>query len=116
MRFYDQGEETSSALTEGFLDPDKGQLLQLLVLLAIDWKGFDGYEYLVPHLTKAYGIPELYPYEQREGISVVQVLAEFDELLARFTKRYLHLNTGGDEYVGFIMDADRLDIMIAMAK
>ena len=44
------------------------------------------------------------------------MLAEFDEWLARFSKRYLHLNTGGDEYVGFIVDADRLDIMIAMAK
>jgi hypothetical protein len=30
--------------------------------------------------------------------------------------RYLHLNTGGDEYVGFIVDADRVGIMIAMAK
>lgn len=44
------------------------------------------------------------------------MLAEFDEWLARFGKLYLHLNTGGDEYVGFIVDADRLDIMIAMAK
>jgi hypothetical protein len=44
------------------------------------------------------------------------VLAEFDEWLARFGKLYLHLNTGGDEYVGFIVDSDRLDIMIAMAK
>ncbi|MBA2930423.1 hypothetical protein G9Q86_17780 [Pseudomonas sp. CCUG 57209] len=49
-------------------------------------------------------------------MTVVKVLAEFDEWLARFGKRYLHLNTGGDEYVGFIVDADRLDIMIAMAK
>jgi hypothetical protein len=36
--------------------------------------------------------------------------------VTRFGKRYLHLNTGGDEYVGFIVNADRADVMIAMAK
>jgi hypothetical protein len=36
--------------------------------------------------------------------------------VTRFGKHYLHLNTGGDEYVGFIVDADRVDIMIAMAN
>ena len=46
----------------------------------------------------------------------MQVLAEFDEWLSRFGKRYVHLNAGGDEYRGFIEDADRVDIMIAMAK
>ncbi|MCQ9391404.1 hypothetical protein NRB14_07320 [Pseudomonas viridiflava] len=116
MRFYGQGEEPSSALTEGLLDPDKGQSLEHLVLLAIDWKGFDGFEHLTPYLTKACGIQEQYPYEPREGMTVVQVLAEFDEWLTRFDKRYLHLNTGGDEYVGFILDAERVDIMISMAK
>jgi len=115
MRFYGQGDEPCSALTEGLLDPDKGQQLEHLVLLVIDWKGFDGVEYLAPHLTKACGIQEVYPYEQREGMTVVQVLAEFDDWLARFGKRYLHLNTGSDEYVGFIVHADRLGIMIAMA-
>ncbi|WP_346773623.1 DUF6630 family protein [Pseudomonas viridiflava] len=116
MRFYGQGEEPSSALKEGVLDPDKGQSLEHVVLLAIDWKGFDGFEFLAPYLTKACGIQEPYPYEQREGMTVVQVLAEFDEWLTRFGKRHLHLNTGGDEYVSFIVDADRVDIMIAMAK
>lgn len=116
MRFYGEGEEPSSALTEGLLDPDKGQSLEHLILLAIDWKGFDGFEYLAPYLTKACGIQEPYPYEQRGGMTVVQVLAEFDEWLTRFGKRYLHLNTGGDEYVGFIVDLDRVDIMIAMAS
>lgn len=48
-------------------------------------------------------------------MSVVQVPAEFDEWLTRFDKRYLQLNTGGDEYVGFIVNADRADVMIAMA-
>ena len=115
MRFYGQGDEPCSALTEGLLDPDKGQQLEHLVLLVIDWKGFDGVEYLAPHLTQACGIQEVYPYEQREGMTVVQVLAEFDDWLARFGKRYLHLNTGSDEYVGFIVHADRLGIMIAMA-
>jgi hypothetical protein len=98
------------------LDPDKGQSLEHLILLAIDWKGFDGFEYLAPYLTKACGIQGLYPYEPREGMTFVQVLAEFDEWLTKFGKRYLHLNTGGDEYVGFIVDADRVDIMIAMAS
>jgi hypothetical protein len=116
MRFYGQGEEPSSALIEGLLDPGKGQSLEHLILLAIDWNGFDGFEYLAPYLTKACGIQEPFPYDQREGMTVVQVLAEFDEWLTKFGKRYLHLNTGGDEYVGFIVDADRVDIMIAMAK
>ncbi|MBX8556761.1 hypothetical protein K5D43_20010 [Pseudomonas cichorii] len=116
MRFYGQGEEPSSALTEGLLDPDKGQSIEHLILLPIDWKGFDGFEHLAPYLTNACGIQEPYPYELREGMTVVQVLAEFDEWLTRFGKRYLHLNTGGDEYVGFIVDIDRVDIMIAMAS
>ncbi|SDJ27778.1 DUF6630 family protein [Pseudomonas abietaniphila] len=116
MRRYGQGEEPSSALTEGLLDTDKGQSLEHLILLAIDWKGFDGFEYLAPYLTKVCGIQELYPYEQCEGMTVVQVLVEFDEWLTKFGKRYLHLNTGGDEYAGFIVDLDRVETMIAMAK
>lgn len=51
-----------------------------------------------------------------QRLTVLQVLAEYDEWLTSFGKRYLHLNTDGDEYVGFIVDADRVDIMIAMAK
>jgi len=116
MRFYGDGYDPSSALTEGLLDPDKGQSLEHLILLAIDWKGFDGFEYLAPHLTKACGIQEPYPYEQLGGMTVVQVLVELDEWLTRFGKRYLHLNSGGDEYVGFIVDFDRVDIMIALAR
>ncbi|EGH45728.1 MULTISPECIES: DUF6630 family protein [Pseudomonas] len=114
IHFYGHGEEPSSALTGGLLDPDKGQALEQLVLLAINWNGFDGFEYLAPCLTNACGIREL--YRQCEWLTVVQVLAEFDEWLTRFGKRYVHLITGGDEYVGFIMDTDGLDIMIAMAK
>ncbi|KFE52392.1 DUF6630 family protein [Pseudomonas syringae] len=116
MRFYGQGEEPSSAMKEGLLDRDKGKSLEHIVLLAIDWNEFDGFEYLAPCLTKACGIRGLYPYKQREGLTVVQVLAEFDEWLSRFGKRYVHLNACGDEYRGFIEDADRVDIMIAMAK
>ncbi|VVN82909.1 hypothetical protein PS708_01249 [Pseudomonas fluorescens] len=115
MRSYGQGEEPSSALTEGLLDPDKGQSLEHLVLLALDWKGFDGFEYQAPCLIKASGIQEQYRYEHCDGQTIVQVLAEFDEWLTRLGKRYLHLNTGGDEYVGFIVDAERVDIMIALA-
>lgn len=49
-------------------------------------------------------------------MTVVEVLAEIDEWLTRFGKRSLHLYTGGDEYVGPIVDVDCIDIMIAMAK
>jgi hypothetical protein len=45
---------------------------------------------------------------------VVHLLAEFDEWFTKFGNCPLHLNTGADEYVGFIVDADRVDIMIAM--
>lgn len=52
MRYYGMGEEPASALTEGLLDQEKGQPLEHLALLAVDWKGHDGFEYLAPYLVK----------------------------------------------------------------
>ncbi|KAA8700187.1 hypothetical protein ALQ64_03967 [Pseudomonas cannabina] len=116
MRYYSQGADPASALTEGLLDTDKGQSFEQLVLLAVDWKGFDSFEYMAPYFTKAAGIQELYIYEQADGLTVAQLLVRFDDWLTRFGKRYVHLNTDGDEYVGFIADADCVDHMIAMAR
>lgn len=36
--------------------------------------------------------------------------------VTRFGKHYLHLDTGGDENVGFIGNAGRDEVMIAMTK
>jgi len=36
--------------------------------------------------------------------------------LTSVDKRCLHLYTGSEEYVGFIVDADRVDIMISMVR
>lgn len=116
MRVYVQGEKPTSALTEGLLDADKGQSLEHLALLAVDWRGVDDFGYFAPYLVKACGIQELYPYEQSQAQTVVEVQAEFDDWLTKFGKRYLHLNTGGDEHVGFIVDADCVDIMVEKAR
>ncbi len=45
-----------------------------------------------------------------------QTLASFDQWLTAFDKRYLHLDSGGDEYVGFIADAKQVEAMIELAR
>ncbi|WP_323158599.1 DUF6630 family protein [Pseudomonas viridiflava] len=49
-------------------------------------------------------------------MTLEQVLTDFDLWLTGFGKRYLHVNTGGDEYVGCIVEADDVKSMIAMAQ
>jgi hypothetical protein len=103
MRCYGQGE-------------DKGQTLEHLALFAIDWKGFDGFEYLAPYLIKASGVQQTYVYQDDDTNAMAQTLAGLDQWLAGFGKRYLHLDTGADEYVGCIVEADQVDSMIALAQ
>lgn len=115
MQAYLQGEKPTNALTEGLLD-DNGQSLEHLALLAVDWRAIDDFEYFAPYLIKTCGIQELYPHEQSQAQTVVEAQAKFDDWLTKFGKRYLQLDTGCDEYVGFIVDADCVDIMIEKAR
>lgn len=65
----------------------------------------------MPYLVSASGVKETYAYRHGGTLSMPQVLAGFDQWLAAFDKRYLHLDSGGDEYVGFQVEA-----MIELAR
>lgn len=49
-------------------------------------------------------------------MTLEQLLANFDVWLTGHGKRCLHVDTGGDEYVGCIVHGDDVDNMIAMAQ
>lgn len=115
MRRYAMGDDPATALTEGFLNDSKGQKPENLVLLSLDWKGYDVFEYQVPLLVSASGLKEPYVFVREEASSMPEVLNHFDQWLARFGKRYLHLDSGGDNYDGFIVDANRLEKTIELA-
>ena len=115
MRRYAMGDDPATALTEGFLNDSKGQKPENLVLLSLDWKGYDVFEYQVPLLVSASGLKEPYVFVREEASSMPEVLNHFDQWLARFGKRYLHLDSGGDNYDGFIVDANRLEETIELA-
>lgn len=115
MRSYGMGEDPADALTEGVLDQGKGQRLEHLALLALDWKSHDGFEFLAPYLVKASGIQQPFIYQKNHEMTLEQVLGDFDLWLTGFGKRYLHVYTGGDEYVGCIVEADDVESMVAMA-
>ncbi len=56
LRKYAVDQDATSALTDGLLDPSRGQKLAYLALLNVDWRGFDGFQYLAPHLASASGV------------------------------------------------------------
>lgn len=116
LRIYGQGEEPASALSLALLAPDKALPLEQQALLAVDWNGFDSFEYLAPYLVKASGVTERYAYEHDGTQTMAQVLSGFDHWLAGQGKRFLQLDTGGDEYVGCIVAADQVDSMIELAQ
>lgn len=116
LRIYGQGEEPASALSQALLAPDQVKALDQLALLAVDWNGFDSFEYLAPCLVKASGVSEAYVYRHDGTQSMAQVLNGFDHWLAGQGKRFLQLDTGGDEYVGCIVAADQVDGMIELAQ
>lgn len=115
MRRYAMGDDAASALTEAFLDDSKGQKLENLVLLSLDGKSYDAFEYQAPYLVSASGLKEPYVYVQDGVSSMPEVLGNFDQWLARFGKRYLHLDTGSENYDGVIVDANRLEEVIELA-
>jgi hypothetical protein len=83
--------------------------------MSVDWKAFDVFEYQAPYLVSANGLKEPYVYVRDGASSMPEVLAEFDRWLIRFGKRYLHLDSGSDNYDGFIVDADRVEETIELA-
>jgi hypothetical protein len=44
------------------------------------------------------------------------VLDSYDQWLTGFGKRFVHLDSGGDEYVGFIVDAQRVEAIVELAQ
>lgn len=115
MRRYAMGDDVPSALTEGFLNDSRGQKLENLVLLSLDWKGYEVFEYQAPYLVKASGLKEPYVYVREGGLSMPEILHNFDQWLAPLGKRYLHLDSGGENYDGVIVDTDRLEAIIELA-
>jgi hypothetical protein len=115
MRRYAMGDDPCSAFTEGFLNDSRGQKPEHLVLLSVDWKGYDVFEYLAPFLVSASGVQEPYCYVPQGTSSMPEVLDSFDQWLAPFGKRYLHVDSGSDNYDGIIVDANRLEPMMELA-
>ncbi|MCR4538784.1 hypothetical protein NUV89_10305 [Pseudomonas sp. 18.1.10] len=116
LRKYAVDQDPASALTEGLLDTSRGQKLIDLVLLGVDFRGFDGFEYLAPLLVAASGVQTPYHYEHTGTRPMLDVLETFDQWLVGFDKRYLHLDSGDDDYVGFIVDADRVAPTLELAR
>lgn len=115
-RYYNQGEDPATALVSGLLDAEKGQLLNHLVLMAVDVRGFDDFEYLAPKLVEASGIDQVYACKLEGTPSLMQVLIDFDQWLLGFGKRFLHVDTGGADYVGCIIEQDCVENLIVLAK
>ncbi|NWL49600.1 hypothetical protein DM819_27935 [Pseudomonas hunanensis] len=115
-RCYNLGEDPATALAHGLLDAEKGQSLNQLVLLSVDARGFDDFEYLAPLAVEASGIEEVYVYAHEGTCTMAQVLIDFDQWLTAFGQRFLHLDTGDGEYVGCIVESDHIENLIALAS
>lgn len=115
-RYYNLGEDPATALVTGLLDAEKGQLPDHLVLMAVDVRGFDDFEYLASKLVEASGIEQAYAYTREEAPTMVQVLVDFDQWLTRFGRRFLHVDAGGDDYVGCIVEQDGVENLMALAR
>lgn len=106
----------TEALSSGLLDDALGQKPEYLTLLSVDWRGFDGFEYLAPLAVKASGLEEAYEYRHKGQLEMVQVLAELDEWLAFRGRRYLHLESGSDTYEGVIVMSAQAPDIIRIAR
>lgn len=116
LRYYNQREDPATALASGLLDADKGQSLNHLILMAVDVRGFDDFEYLAPKLVEASGIDQVYACKLEGTPSLMRVLIDFDQWLSGFGKRFLHMDTGGADYVGCIVEQDGVEGLIALAR
>lgn len=116
LHHYNLGEDPATALANGLLDAEKGQSLDHLVLMAVDARGFDDFEYLAPKLIEASGIDRFYAYSPEGRPALMQVLIDLDQWLTGFGKRFLHVDTGGADYVGCIVEQGCVEDLIALAK
>ncbi|WP_409272799.1 hypothetical protein [Pseudomonas sp. KCJK9111] len=115
-RYYSQGEDPATALATGLLVAEKGKPLDHPVFMAVDVRGFDDFEYLAPKLVEASGIERPYTYTQEGTPTMAQVLVDFDQWLIGAGKRFLHVDMGGSDYVGCIVNQECVDSLIALAK
>lgn len=116
LRKLREGDCPETALYEGLTDDRRGQKLEQLTLMVCDFRGFDSFEYLAPILARASGISAPFAYAHNESKAMSEVLAEFDVWLQKHGMRYLHMNTGGDEYAGFVVEARHVQQAVELAK
>lgn len=116
LRKLKEGDCPETALYEGLIDDRRGQKLEQLTLMVCDYRGFDSFEYLAPILVRASGIPAPFAYAHDGGKVMPEVLAEFDVWLQKHGMRYLHMDTDGDEYAGFIVEAQHVHRAVELAK
>lgn len=116
LRKLREGECPETALYEGLIDDRRGQKLEQLTLIVCDYRGFDSFEYLAPILVRASGISALFAYAHDGSKAMPEVLAEFDAWLQKHGMRYLHMNTGGDEYAGFVVEAQHVHRIVELAN
>ena len=116
VRKLDGGECASTALYDGLIDEKRGQKLDDLALIACDFRGFDSFEYLAPYLVRASGVTTPFVSSNYSSMDMAHVLKAFDAWLQPYGRRYLHLDTGSDEYVGFITEVERVPEVVELAK
>lgn len=114
-RRFNKRDGAQEAFSEGLLDSERGQKTQHLALISCDWRGFDGFEYLAPIAVKNCGINEVYAYSHSGVKPMAEVLTDFDIWLAQHERRYLHFDSGGDDYLGAIVEAERVPEIIQLA-
>lgn len=114
-RRFDKRDGAQEAFSEGLLDSERGQKTQHLALISCDWRGFDGFEYLAPIAVKNCGINEVYAYSHSGVKPMAEVLTDFDIWLAQHGRRYLHFDSGGDDYLGAIVEAEMVPEIIQLA-
>lgn len=115
LRKYAAGDDSCTALCDGLLDHARGQKLSQLCLMAIDHRGYDGFEYLAPHLVATRGIIDPYRFEHDQVTDMASVLEAIDAWLVLRGCRYLHLDTGNDQYTGFIAPAGKVKDVVGQA-
>lgn len=116
LRKLKEGECPETALYEGLIDDRRGQKLEQLTLMVCDYRGFDSFEYLAPILVRASGISAPFAYAHDGSKALPEVLAEFDVWLQKHGMRYLHMDTGGDECAGFVVEAQHVQPIMVLAK
>lgn len=114
-RRLDRQDGAYEALSEGLLDGTRGQKTQYLTLLSFDWRGFDGFDHLAPIAVKASGVPGAFTYMHSRNLPMAEVLKEFDSWLALHGRRYLHIDSGGDDYQGALVETEKVEEVIRLA-